>query len=150
MARQLPRSFVVGGDLPRAYLAGKEHSRISSGWRPLFDLSAGSVLGALLQVQAGIAKLTILQDGACRCAVEAELPDARWDGAPHGAVDVCGTVQRVLLRQGAEIPKVALQAACREASGDCGTRAAGAAAGAAGAQRRSLSVDPLLPTEARV
>jgi len=109
MARQLPRSMVIGGDLPRAYVAGREHSKVS-GWRPLFEVSAGTVLGALLQVQANKAKLTILQDGARRCHSEAEIPeDSSWGAAPHGVVDVCGTVQRVVLKQGAEVPKAALE-----------------------------------------
>jgi len=150
MARNLPRAFVVGGDLPRFYFAGKELAKLSAGWRPLFDVGTGTVLGALLQVQPGTAKLTILQDGVPRCSSEAELPDSRWEGPPHGAVDVCGTVQRVALRQGAEIPRAALEAACSEAPATCTPRAAGGSAAARGqAQRRCLSVDSCLPAEPR-
>mmetsp|Transcript_19695 Transcript_19695/g.59933 ORF Transcript_19695/g.59933 Transcript_19695/m.59933 type:complete len:660 (+) Transcript_19695:3-1982(+) len=143
MARQLPRSFVVGGDLPRAYLSGRELCKVL-GWRPLFDVAGGSVIGALLQVRAGSARLTVVQDGACRCSAEAELPEGRWEGAPHGVVDVCGTVQRVALRQGAEVPGAALQAAShqtpRQAAGREGpVHGGGGSAGSA--QRRCLSVD---------
>uniref|UniRef100_A0A7S1R742 Uncharacterized protein n=1 Tax=Alexandrium catenella TaxID=2925 RepID=A0A7S1R742_ALECA len=148
MARSLPRSFVVGGDLPRVYLGGKEFSRISSGWRPLFDVCTGSVLGALLQVQSSTAKLTILQDGVCRCTVEVELPDDRWAASPHGAVDVCGTVQCVALRQGVEIPRAALQAACREeAVGGAPTSSSGD--GRDKAHKRCSSVDSSLPVGLR-
>jgi len=145
MARTLPRSFIVGGDLPRVYLAGKEHSKVS-GWRPLCDVGAGAVLGALLQVHSLTAKLTILQDGVARCTVETELPDSRWDGPPHGVVDVCGTVQRVVLRQGVEIPRAALEAACREQPAEGGATGGGARGKA---QRRCLSVDSCSPTGRR-
>jgi len=145
MARNLPRAFVVGGDLPRVYLAGKELSKVT-GWRPLFDVGAGAVLGALLQVQTGTARLTILQDGVVRCAVDAELPDGRWDGPPHGAVDVCGTVQRVALRQGVEIPRAALQGACGEAPAPGPSSPSGARGTA---QRRCLSMESSGPARPR-
>lgn len=139
MARSHPLSFVVGGDLPRVYVATKEISKVSSGWRPLFDVGVGSVLGVMLQVQLGSAKLVILQDGSCRCSMEAQLPsdDARWSGPPHGVIDVCGTVQRVALRQGAEIPRAALEMSCQAADTSSPRRPQ--------AQRRSLSVDSAQP-----
>ncbi len=36
-ALQLPRSFVLGGDPPKAYLAGKELAKLP--WRPLLEVS---------------------------------------------------------------------------------------------------------------
>jgi len=98
-AAALPRAFVVGGDLPRAHLGGRDLGKVS-GWRPVLDVAAGTRLGWLLEADAGALRLSVLQDGTCRCVVEAARPEG-WFGPPHGVVDVCGTVRRVQLRQGA-------------------------------------------------
>mmetsp|Transcript_71263 Transcript_71263/g.202020 ORF Transcript_71263/g.202020 Transcript_71263/m.202020 type:complete len:630 (-) Transcript_71263:15-1904(-) len=101
-AASLPRSFVAGGDLPRAHLGGKELGKLS-GWRPLLDVRAGTVLGALLELDAGMGRLSVFQDSICRCVTEGAVPDS-WSGAPHGVIDVCGNVCSVQLRQGAMPP----------------------------------------------
>ncbi|CAE8663927.1 unnamed protein product, partial [Polarella glacialis] len=102
MARQLPRSFVVGGDLPRAYLGGVELRKVS-GWRPITDVQVGTVLGVLLEVEAKRLRLSVFQDGVRKCCEEAPR-HAEWQGQPFGVVDVCGTVRSVELRQGGRVP----------------------------------------------
>jgi len=132
-ASQMPRCLVVGGDLPRAFLGGRDLKRIA-GWRPLVDLTEGCTVGVLLEESqaeqefafpacassallaegrgsAGLAvgesmrrhQLTIFQDGVRRCSVEADVPEA-WGDDVFGIVDVCGTVQRIALRQAALPP----------------------------------------------
>jgi len=108
-ASALPRSFVVGGDLPKVHLAGKELGKVS-GWRPILDVGAGAVLGALLEVDVSTCRLTIFQNSELRFTTEASLPEG-WTGAPYGIVDVCGTVRRVQLRQGALPPSQEASAA---------------------------------------
>lgn len=100
-AAEMPRSIVVGGDLPRAHFNGREFGKVS-GWRPLVDVGAGSILGALLEVGSCSLTANIFQDGRRRCSVEVPLPDeARWlQEAPFGVIDVCGSVTRVTLRSG--------------------------------------------------
>mmetsp|Transcript_12674 Transcript_12674/g.32860 ORF Transcript_12674/g.32860 Transcript_12674/m.32860 type:complete len:184 (+) Transcript_12674:1-552(+) len=101
----MSRAFVVGGDLPRAHLGGRELRKIT-GWRPMLDTEVGSVVGVMLErleaKEDGLClhRLTVVQNGARRCSVEAEIPQA-WREAcsVHGVVDVCGTVQCVELRQ---------------------------------------------------
>ena len=46
-ALQLPRSFVLGGDPPKAYLAGKEVGKLP--WRPLLEVSL--MLGGFFPLQ---------------------------------------------------------------------------------------------------
>ena len=108
-ARELPRSFVVGGELPKAHFDRAEAGKVA-GWRPLLDVASGSVLGALLERFRGASgrdslRLTVFQDGRRRCSAEAEVPPA-WGsvGAPHGMVDVCGHVTSVELHQDARPP----------------------------------------------
>lgn len=106
-ASQLPRSFVVGGDLPKALLGGREVGKVQ-GWRPLLDVVAGTVLGALLEVDDAILRIKVMQDGRERCCIEGPLPDEwRWPNlvAPNGVVDVCGKITQVALRQGASPPE---------------------------------------------
>ncbi|CAK0792445.1 unnamed protein product [Prorocentrum cordatum] len=104
-ASAMTRAFVAGGDLPKAFLGGRELGKLS-GWRPVLDVGAGAVLGALLEVGPGALRLTVFQDAVRRCSTEAALPPG-WSGAPHGVVDVCGSVQGVRLRQGAAPPRAA-------------------------------------------
>jgi len=108
-ASGLPRSFILGGDLPKAYLGGREIAKVT-GWRPLLDVVPGSTIGALIEVHADDRlRLSIFQDEIYRCSVEATLPeDWRWPalGAPNGVVDVCGMVTSAALCQGASPPKV--------------------------------------------
>ncbi|CAE8587699.1 unnamed protein product [Polarella glacialis] len=113
-AAALPRSVVIGGDLPKAFVGGQEVARINTGWRPLLDLVPGSVLGALLEVDAGDEqmRLAVFQDGERRAFAEAPVPrDWRWPslGDPSGVVDVCGNVLRVALRQNARPPVPSLK-----------------------------------------
>lgn len=102
-ASELRSSFLVGGDLPRAHLAGKELCKVS-GWRPLKDVVEGSVLGALLDVEENVLRLSIFQDGTRRCVVEAPVEGGCMQGPPHGVVDICGALLRVQLRQAAMPP----------------------------------------------
>eukprot|EP00928_Gymnodinium_smaydae_P092493 TRINITY_DN7637_c0_g1_i1.p1 TRINITY_DN7637_c0_g1~~TRINITY_DN7637_c0_g1_i1.p1 ORF type:complete len:671 (-),score=167.49 TRINITY_DN7637_c0_g1_i1:51-2063(-) len=105
-AAELSRAFVLGGDLPRAYLAGSDLGKVT-GWRPLLELSGGTMIGALLRVLGDTLRLSIIQDGVPRCTAEATLP-AGWGACdPHGVVDVCGTVHSVELRQGVCPPQAA-------------------------------------------
>lgn len=104
-AGQLSRAFVAGGDLPRAYFDGCELMKIS-GWRPLLEVCQGTVLGAMLEIDDTVLRLTIFQDGKKRCSVEA-VQALSWSGEPHGVVDVCGTVQQVALRQRSTFPEIA-------------------------------------------
>lgn len=97
MLSGLPRSFSIGGDLPRVHLGCQELCKIS-GWRPLMELEVGSVVGALLEETPVGRRLTVVQDGTARCSAEAPVP-AEWGDEVYGVVDVCGTVQRVELRQ---------------------------------------------------
>lgn len=104
---QLPYAFVVGGDLPRAYLGARDLGKVS-GWRPLREAKPGSRLGCLLEQDWDLDscsnwRLSVLLDGTRRCCIEAEPPN--WGpGAPHGLVDVCGSVKRVRLMQTLEPP----------------------------------------------
>lgn len=104
---QMPRSIVIGGDLPRASFGGQELRKVT-GWRPLLELQVGTTVGALLEEvgrEPGLHRLTIFQDGVRRCHAEANVPPEWGCGAViHGVVDVCGTVQAVQLRQAAEPP----------------------------------------------
>jgi len=99
---------VVGGDIPKVYLAGKELCKVS-GWRPILDVKVGTTLGALMEVDVTTLRTSIFQDGVCRFTTEAALPDA-WTSAPHGVVDVCGTVRCVRLHQGAWPPEAPVEA----------------------------------------
>ena len=105
LAYQLPRSFVVGGDPPKAYMGGKELAKIT--WRPLLECTVGTVLGLVLDVGPSTLSLTVYQDGEEKCKVEGPLnEDWRWPslGAPNGVVDVCGAVSSISLCQGAQPP----------------------------------------------
>jgi len=76
-----------------------------------FPACASSALLAEGRGSAGLAvgesmrrhQLTIFQDGVRRCSVEADVPEA-WGDDVFGIVDVCGTVQRIALRQAALPP----------------------------------------------
>jgi len=106
-AAGLPRSVVVGGDLPKVHLGGKEIGKVV-GWRPLLDVAAGTVLAALLEVDVSTFRVTVFQDSVRRFSTEAAFPEG-WTGAPHGVVDVCGAVRCVRLRQGALPPEDAAE-----------------------------------------
>eukprot|EP00927_Polykrikos_kofoidii_P049606 TRINITY_DN43644_c0_g1_i1.p1 TRINITY_DN43644_c0_g1~~TRINITY_DN43644_c0_g1_i1.p1 ORF type:complete len:805 (-),score=128.97 TRINITY_DN43644_c0_g1_i1:111-2432(-) len=111
MANQMKCAFVVGGDLPRVFLAGRPVKSVT-GWRPLFDTVAGVSLGALLEADVspggnaddGVLRLMIFQDGVLRCTTEAAAPADWLEVPPHGVVDVCGNVLGIELRQGAQPP----------------------------------------------
>eukprot|EP00435_Cladocopium_sp_Y103_P010477 s1104_g2.t1 len=72
-ALQLPRSLVLGGDPPKAYLAGKEVAKLS--WRPLLEVTLKNVLGVLLEMTADHLSISIFQDGDLKCTVEAPVPE---------------------------------------------------------------------------
>lgn len=106
---QLPRSLLVGGGRTKAHLAGEELCSIS-GWRPATDVLAGSVIGVLLEEQSNgeacdTACIVVFQNGLRRCSTTATIP-LEWSvsAAPHGVVDINGTIRRVELRQGAVPP----------------------------------------------
>lgn len=108
-AKGLRRSIIVGGELPRVHLGGVDAGRLS-GWRPIREISVGTTVGAFLEVlpdtgNGGFVRITVSQDGVGRFASEHELPSS-WVGAPHGVVDVAGTVRRVELVQGARVFEV--------------------------------------------
>ncbi|CAK9032739.1 unnamed protein product [Durusdinium trenchii] len=104
-ALQLPRSFVLGGDPPKAYLAGREVAKLS--WRPLLEVALKNTLGVFLEMQTDRLIISIFQDGELKCTNEAPVPeDWKWPslGSPHGLLDVAGTVTALKLRHGAEPP----------------------------------------------
>ncbi|CAJ1432279.1 unnamed protein product, partial [Effrenium voratum] len=110
-ASGLPRSLILGGDPPKAYLGGKEIAKLS--WRPLLECALGTVLGLALDMEEDKLRVSVYQDGAQKCVVEAPVPeDWTWPGlgAPNGVLDVCGGVTSVALCQG--------EAPSREASAD--------------------------------
>jgi len=96
-ANELLHAFIVGGDLPHIRLGGVSLGKVS-GWRPLKDVVAGSVLGCLLEQDERVWRLKIFQDGTCRCETEVVPPTWGAD-PPHGVIDVCGSVRCVELRQ---------------------------------------------------
>merc|ERR1712060_377980 len=96
-------AFVVGGDLPKAHLGGREIGKVT-GWRPLRDVVAGSRVGALLEQTSSEISLTVYQDGALRSSTKASLPQGWGQAAVHGVVDVCGHVRRVEIKQGMAPP----------------------------------------------
>jgi hypothetical protein len=120
MATQLKCGFVVGGDLPRAFMGGKCVKNVS-GWRPLLEVVSGVSIGALLEIEeltqqtpapkviAGSGsgskfRLKVFQQGTLRCTIETPAPTEWLRIPPYGVVDVCGNVLGVELRQGAEPP----------------------------------------------
>lgn len=104
LSHRLPFAVVVGGELPKVYLEGTDHAKLS-GWRPKMDVVAGSVVGGLFERDETSGRVSVFQDGRCRCSTTFQVP-AKWIGAPHGVVDICGTVLRVVLLQQSEAPLV--------------------------------------------
>ena len=115
--QDLPGSFLLGGELPRAVFGSTEVCR-PVGWRPLVHVLSGSRVGALLEVrdhaagsQLPVLRLSIIQDGSLRAeaaiywssldtlteesrsAVMAAVAGRR----PFGLVEVGGSVSSVRL-----------------------------------------------------
>ncbi|CAE7679866.1 spoVK [Symbiodinium sp. KB8] len=121
LAHQLPRSFVVGGDPPKAYMGGRELAKIS--WRPLLECIVGAELGVVLDVGPSSLTLSIFEEGEEKCVVEGPLNEEwRWPslGAPNGVLDVCGTVTSVSLSQGAQPPDLPLSLTAEDAAREGG------------------------------
>uniref|UniRef100_A0A7S1A613 Uncharacterized protein n=1 Tax=Noctiluca scintillans TaxID=2966 RepID=A0A7S1A613_NOCSC len=103
-AHMLPRSLVVGGDMPRAYLDGHDMGKVN-GWRPLVHVTRNSRIGALLEVQGprgsepGSLMFRVYQDDDARAEMrwEPQTFDGGHLKAPHGVVDVKGCVRQVRL-----------------------------------------------------
>lgn len=104
VAHMLPRSLVVGGETPRAYLDGHDIGKVN-GWRPLVHVTRNSRIGALLEVQGprgsepGSLMFKVYQDDDARAEMrwEPETFDGGKLKAPHGVVDVKGCVRQVRL-----------------------------------------------------
>lgn len=110
-------SFAMGGELPKAHFGGVELDR-PIGWRPILHLRPGSVCGALLETwpdSASLAaqlRLSIFQDGVVQTevliagaevsllseAAACTVATATKGLAPHGLVEVAGSVIAVRLR----------------------------------------------------
>lgn len=122
-ASALPRSLVLGGDLPCTYFDTIDLGRVH-GWRPLVHVAQGSIVGALLEIcwkggkrgsnpsalpGRGLPemRLSIFQDGTRRASVRPLLPQdpgawlPRQAAGPHGVVDLRGGVRRVRLTDAA-------------------------------------------------
>lgn len=114
-ADDLRNAFIVGGDPPKVRYLDGEASKVA-GWRPIREVVVGSTLGALLEEDGDEISLTVYQDGLRRCSTSASSRGF-GAGAPHGLVDVCGSVVAVELKQGA-VPPATPRA--DEAEGDAG------------------------------
>merc|ERR1712217_816902 len=116
-ASELPQAFVIGGDPPRWFFAGRDLGKIA-GWSPLIHTVSGSVFGALLEVRYASGKdaappllrFVLFQDGK-RCAehvVELIRPEDAWvllpGPGPHGLIDICGNVRKVQLSNNLQPP----------------------------------------------
>lgn len=108
-ASKLPRSFILGGEPPRAHLGGRIVGHPPS-WRPLIHTREGSVVGALLEIRGELGNgqslhFKIFQDGVQRCEIQELVPpDESWDctatSEPHAVIDLCGNVRCVQVRRG--------------------------------------------------
>jgi len=103
-AAAMQRAFVVGGELPKAHLAGQEVGKVTK-WRPLRDVVAGSSVGALLEETEDELSLTVFQDSVQRFSITAMRPKEWAAAAVHGVVDISGHVRRVELKQGVAVPE---------------------------------------------
>jgi hypothetical protein len=91
-------SIIVGYDLPKLYVHGKEEAKVSTAqWRPLKELAVGDRIA--LRVDRGSAQVTILVNGQQR--VQLEVPalgdKQRFSSDLWGVVDVYGAVKSVRL-----------------------------------------------------
>eukprot|EP00435_Cladocopium_sp_Y103_P042373 s1531_g11.t1 len=90
LPQELPGSFLLGGELPRALFGGTEICR-PDGWRPVVHVLSGSRVGALLEVrdhgtQGPLLRLSIVQDGTARAEAAlwpATLETLTEDEAPQ-------------------------------------------------------------------
>lgn len=107
-ASQLPKSFIIGGDFPHAYLDGVDLGKVAV-WRPALHTFQGCVIGALLEISqtsrmaSPRMRLIVFQDGVKQAESHATLSvsDSRWASArkyrPHGVIDVCRNLRGVQL-----------------------------------------------------
>jgi len=108
-AGALPHSLVIGEEPPRAYLDSAELQRLTS-WRPVIHVVAGSIVGALLEIQEAaetLLRLVVFQDGVMRDEVRVpRLSRGAWalEGAPYGVVGVSGNVHSLQLLEGDRPP----------------------------------------------
>jgi len=104
VSSEMPRTLVVGGDLPKVFLDGKEVAKVP-GWRPVKDVVPGTMLGLqLAPVGNHVWQLSIFQDADLRCTINVTLPESWTEAPPHALIDVCGAVKCVKLRQNALPP----------------------------------------------
>lgn len=99
-------SIIVGYDLPKLYVHGKEVAKVSTAqWRPLKELAVGDRIA--LRVDRGSSQLAIVVNGQQR--VQLEVPalgdKQRFPVDLWGVVDVYGAVKSIrLVTPGAEKP----------------------------------------------
>lgn len=98
----LPQALMVGGDLPRWHLDGRELGKVKN-WRPRTEVAQGTVLRAELVVDRTEITVAIFQDGAKRTEKSLILDPTEqpwiFEGRPVAVIDICGSVRKVCLMQ---------------------------------------------------
>lgn len=98
-ATQLPNSWMVGYDLPKLYVNGKDTARIETAkWRPLKNIQTGDRLGFLLIVADDASgTIIVFQNGEQKV----ELPVSGMGGVEKfwGVVDISGSITSVRVEE---------------------------------------------------